>query len=42
MVSVVVHYVGDQEHHHRQRSFQDEFRALLSAHGVEYNMERLP
>ena len=41
MVSVVIDYVGNQEHHHRKRSFQDEFSELLRAHGVEFDVERL-
>lgn len=32
-----VHYVKTQEHHHRQQSFQDEFRKLLEKHGVYYD-----
>lgn len=30
-------YVRNQEDHHRTRSFQDEFRALLRRYGVEYD-----
>jgi REP element-mobilizing transposase RayT len=30
-------YVRNQAQHHRRRSFQDELRALLDRHGVEYD-----
>lgn len=30
-------YIGDQEEHHRVVSFQDEFRKLLEAHGLDWN-----
>ena len=30
-------YIDGQEEHHRTRTFQDEFRALLKKYGVEYN-----
>jgi putative transposase len=30
-------YVADQEEHHRRRSFQDEFRAILDKHGIAYD-----
>jgi len=33
----VVAYIEDQERHHTERSFQDEFRGLLRAHGVEWD-----
>jgi putative transposase len=29
-------YIRDQERHHRRKSFQDEFRALLDKHGITY------
>ena len=29
-------YIRDQECHHRRQSYQEEFRALLERHGVEY------
>ena len=31
------HYVTTQEEHHRKRSFEEEFRALLKEHGVEFD-----
>ena len=31
------HYVRTQEEHHRHRSFQDEYRAILRRHGVEFD-----
>lgn len=33
----VVQYIQDQEAHHRKANFEDEFRALLQKHGVEYD-----
>ncbi len=30
-------YVRNQEQHHRRRTFQEELRALLDKHGVEYD-----
>ncbi len=30
-------YIRTQEEHHRERSFQDEFRELLRRHGVEWD-----
>jgi REP element-mobilizing transposase RayT len=29
-------YIQNQERHHRRKSYQDEVRALLDKHGVEY------
>jgi hypothetical protein len=34
-------YIRNQEEHHRKRSFEDEFRALLDKSGVAYDAERL-
>ena len=33
----VQHYIQNQAAHHRQRSFAEELKALLDAHGVEYD-----
>ena len=33
----VVEYVTKQRDHHRARTFQEEFRALLERHGIEYD-----
>lgn len=30
-------YVANQEEHHRQRTYQDEFRILLARHEIEYD-----
>ena len=30
-------YLANQEEHHRTGSFQDEFRALLGRHGIEWD-----
>jgi putative transposase len=29
------HYIADQENHHREESFQDEFRRICRKYGVE-------
>jgi REP element-mobilizing transposase RayT len=36
-VPSVRRYIQNQEHHHRRQSFQDEFRALLNKHDIEYD-----
>ena len=33
----VIQYVATQREHHRQRTFQEEFRSLLTKHGLEYD-----
>jgi putative transposase len=33
----VTAYIENQEHHHRVRTFQDEYREFLRKHGVEYD-----
>jgi len=30
-------YIATQEHHHRARTFQNEFRQLLRRHGIEWD-----
>jgi REP element-mobilizing transposase RayT len=30
-------YIAEQEEHHRRRTFEDEFRALLRRHQIEFN-----
>jgi REP element-mobilizing transposase RayT len=37
LVEVVRQYIIRQEEHHRKRSFQDELRALLRKHRVEFD-----
>jgi REP element-mobilizing transposase RayT len=37
MIDTVVHYINDQERHHRKMSFEDEFIGLLKKHGMEYD-----
>ena len=34
-------YIANQENHHRKQSFQEEFRALLRKHGLEFSEEDL-
>ena len=36
-IDSVKQYIAEQEHHHRKTSFQDEFRALLRKHGIEWD-----
>jgi len=33
----VIKYIETQEEHHKQVSFQDEYRAFLKAYQVEYD-----
>jgi REP element-mobilizing transposase RayT len=40
-VERVQSYIANQEEHHRNRPFQQEFRALLQAHGIEFQEEDL-
>jgi len=41
LVAAVQAYIRSQEEHHRKRSFEEEFRALLDKSGVAYNPERM-
>ena len=36
-ISSVKRYIGNQETHHRGLGFQDEFRAFLKKHGIDYD-----
>ena len=36
-VEAVRQYIQGQEQHHRGQSYQDEFRALIDRHGIEYD-----
>ena len=36
-VEQVHHYIATQEEHHRRISYQDEFRAILARHDIEYD-----
>src|SRR4051812_49687537 len=36
-VAALRQYIREQERHHRGQSYQDEFRAMLDRHGVEYD-----
>ena len=31
------HYVRNQEEHHRRKTFQDEYRAMLTRYGIEFD-----
>jgi hypothetical protein len=35
-VKAVRRYIKNQKTHHRRRTYQDEFRALLVRHGIEF------
>jgi len=41
LVSAVQAYIRNQAEHHRKRSFEEEFLALLKKSGVAYDAERL-
>jgi putative transposase len=36
-ISAVTRYIDNQEVHHRKRTFEQEFLALLNRHGVQYD-----
>lgn len=36
-IETVRAYIANQEEHHRKGGFQDEYRALLEAHGLEWD-----
>ena len=36
-IAAVVRYIKNQEQHHRKRTFEEEFIALLKKHGMEYD-----
>jgi putative transposase len=38
---VVIKYVEQQRDHHRTRTFQEEYRALLDKHGIKYDEQYL-
>jgi REP element-mobilizing transposase RayT len=40
-VEVVRAYIRNQEQHHRRQTFQQEFRAFLRRHGIEFTEEEL-
>ena len=33
----LLHYIDNQEEHHRTRTFQDEYRAFLTKYGIDYD-----
>jgi putative transposase len=39
--SIVARYIQNQEEHHRQRDFREEFIQLLERHQIEYNPQYL-
>jgi putative transposase len=40
-VDKTIAYINNQKEHHRKRTFQEEFRALLDKHGIEYELRHL-
>ena len=36
-IEAITRYIETQEEHHQSRSFQDEFRAILTNYGVEFD-----
>jgi REP element-mobilizing transposase RayT len=40
-VEKIVHYIRNQEEHHRKMTFQEEFLALLEKHRIEYDPKYL-
>ena len=36
-VAKTIRYIANQKEHHRKRSFEEEFIALLDKHGIEYD-----
>jgi hypothetical protein len=36
-VEAVEQYIATQEEHHRKTTFQDEYRAFLKKHGIEWD-----
>ena len=36
-LEAVLEYIGTQEEHHRNRSFQEEYREFLHKHGIEFD-----
>lgn len=41
LLEIVRQYIRNQREHHRKRSFEDEFRAILKKSGVTYDAEQL-
>jgi len=40
-MGTIVHYIENQEEHHRKVGFQEEFRAVLDKHRIEYDERHL-
>lgn len=36
-LDVLISYIDKQEEHHAQKSFKDEYRAILTKYGVEWD-----
>ncbi len=41
VVPAVIGYIQNQEEHHRVRTFEEEYLALLDKNGIEYDPERV-
>jgi len=35
-LAAVIRYIRNQQKHHRKFTFEEEFRAILRRHGIEY------
>jgi putative transposase len=42
LLSRVGEYVGNQEEHHRRKSFREELKLLLKRHGIDFDERYLP
>jgi putative transposase len=40
-IDAVKAYIANQEQHHKERSFQDEYRTMLIKHGIEFDEQYL-
>jgi len=36
-LNALLHYIDNQEEHHRTHTFQDEYRAFLNKYGIDYD-----
>ncbi|HEU5123446.1 MAG TPA: IS200/IS605 family transposase [Verrucomicrobiae bacterium] len=36
-LNALLHYIDNQDEHHRTRTFQDEYRAFLKKYGIDYD-----
>jgi hypothetical protein len=36
-LNALLHYIDTQEEHHKTRTFQDEYRAVLKKYGIDFD-----